>query len=149
MWTSIVQTFNIMTSDQILLSKLRSLVPINWTIAETLTLTDEQKSICILRKNGFTYHEIRLLTKISSPNTISAIIKYTACGIPFYLGRQGGSYSIYSSTVCHALKRRVHFRTNALNCLRTNEAKQIILEEIEDVKKRALKRLEEQAKMDG
>ena len=143
MWTttSVVRNLNIQNVDQRMQERLNSLQPIDWTVQETTTLTPVQKSICILRKNRFTYREIQNLTGISSPNTISSLIKYTACGVPFEIGRQGGRYSIFSETLCKTLKAQVHFRRHNLNCMKTYEAKQLIIEELEQIQERALQRL--------
>ncbi len=148
MWTSahVIQALNINMenlNDNAMRERLRSLEPILWTTHELTSLGKEQMSIATLRKNNFTYREISVLSHITSHNTISAVLKYTACGIPFILGRQGGHYSIFSPTLRHYLTEYVHFRRRSLNCLKTHEAKEIILEVLENIKQTALERLKE------
>ena len=128
-------------STQHLLPRLQNLRQVSWSVVEITSLSLLQRTVCTLKFNNFTWRDIQQLTGISSPNTISSILRLTACSVVYHQGRQGGSYSVYSETILRALRAKVNFRRRGLNCLTTYEAKQLILEELEEIKKRAIRRL--------
>ena len=134
---------NLASASPKLIEKFKSMKPVSWTVIETLAFSPKQKLVCNLIANNFTWNEVSVIAKISSPNTISTIIRLSALSIPFVEGRQGGSYSVFSETVVRSLSNKVAYRRKGLNCLKTHEAKQLILEEIEEIRQRGLKRLNE------
>ena len=126
--------------DPQLQQRLKNLKTFSFTIGETLELSIHQRFIAVLRYNKFSYNEIGKVTGISSHNTIAAVLQYTACGVP-YRFEAGGSYTIFSRTLRQEISNIVTLRRKALNCMKTHEAKNLILENVEDIRKKAIQRL--------
>ena len=113
-----------------------------WLIEENI-LNPMQKIVCTLRYNNVSYEKIHKLTGITSPNTITRIIKLTATSRIWHQGQQGGSYSLISDVTIKRLKNKVTWSRQGLNCMKTFEAKEFILDEVNLVQQRAVQRLRE------
>lgn len=113
----------------------------NWLIEEC-QLNEIQKAVCTLRYNNIKYSTIQALLGISSPNTISSIIRLTA-GSRIWTGAQGGRISLISTVLIQRMINKINWKRRGLNCLKTFEAKQFILEELEDARRRGIERLHE------
>ena len=126
---------------------LRSLPPLRsypgWIVEETNNLLSTQISIATLRYNSVPFRKIIALLLISNHATLLVVIRLTAMGITWRPHMVGGSYSIFSDCLVQRLKNIIVWRRRGLNCMKTIEAKAFIIDEIEQFKKRAIKRLEE------
>ena len=112
-----------------------------YTSEEYHYLNPLQIIVANLRFNNVSYEKIQTLLQITSPNTIGVIIKLTACSIAWEQGRQGGKYSIISENMIKHLQKQIISKRKGLNCMKSYEGKQFILDEIEFSKRVALKRL--------
>ena len=132
--------------NEVTIPILNALPPLDeypgWLVEEVTTLSQLQKTICTLRYNNVSYSDIQKLTNITSPNTITSVIRLTAGSRVWNKSQPGGTHSLISDVIIKILKNKVQCRRNGLNCMKTFEAKGIILEEIENAYERGKKRLQ-------
>ena len=140
MWT-IHSLFRVNETTIPIIQSLPHLDEYNWLLEES-ELSQIQKAVCTLRYNNIPYSTIQLLLGITSPNTIVSIIRLTA-GSRKWSGQQGGRISLVSDVIIKRMKNKIEWRRRGLNCLKTFEAKQFILEEMQETYKRGIQRLHE------
>ena len=114
----------------------------HWLPEENI-LPLKQKAVCMLRYNNVPYTKISELLGISSPNTITRIIRLTAGSRIWVEGQQGGHNALVSQVIINKLKNQIVWKRKGLNCMKSFEARQIIAEEIEETRKRGKIRLRE------
>ena len=131
---------NIIPYDQI---QALNLVHYPDWLSEDVLLPIKQRTVCMLRYNNIPYTKIQELLGISSPNTISSIIRLAAGSRPWNEGKQGGHVSILSPVIIQKLKNEIAWKRKGLNCMKTFEARQFIIEHIEEVKVRGRIRLKQ------
>ena len=112
-----------------------------WTEFDLMMLHPYQIIIGNMLFNHYSWATIQRLLGITSPNTIKAIILLTARSQIWEKGRHGGSYSMISPIIIRELGNVVRRQRHGLNCMKTIEAKALVLDQLEAVKKRGIERL--------